>query len=147
MDGIVKRTGCLCIVGYIMGLVMNMAPMNSLQKSIRLAGALYIITAVFVPLSDIQFDFSIPDRQRDSVRQSRYSYIVDRTREEIEFRVCVRLDEKNISYESVRVHIHEQSDKIYLQSVNIAGVPEADRSRVVSALEEIAEKEKIVFGD
>ncbi len=134
-------------MGYIMGLVMNMVPMNSLQKSIRLAGALYIITAVFVPLSDIQFDFSIPDRQRDSVRQSRYSYIVDRAREEIEFRVCVRLDEKNISYESVRVHIHEQSDTIYLQSVNIAGVPEADRSRVVSALEEIAEKEKIVFGD
>ena len=134
-------------MGYIMGLVMNMAPMNSLQKSIRLAGALYIITAVFVPLSDIQFDFSIPDRQRDSVRQSRYSYIVDRAREEIEFRVCVRKKKKNISYEIVRVHIHEQSDKIYLQSVNIAGVPEADRSRVVSALEEIAEKEKIVFGD
>lgn len=150
MDYIVKRIGSLCIIAYITGILLNLAPVSAVQKSVRLVGALYIITAVFVPLGNITADdFDIETVETGSVYTVRQSidYIIERAAQQIENDIKHLLDEKNISYDSINAHIYKQSDMIYIDSIHVAGVKPEQQSSAAMVISAVVDKDKIIFGD
>lgn len=148
MDSIYRMIGTLCICGYITGLLMNFTTTNHTQKAIRLTAALYIITAIMAPVENFDFDIETENLTDITFLQKQSEdFVISAAATEIEKEIAERFTEKNISYKAVSVHIHKQNENLSVEQIDIKGIRNSDKQLIYSLLEDIAEQDKIIFGE
>ena len=151
MEKIADVTGVLCISVFVMGIFYQLGGFEKTSKVIRFIVALYIISTVFtsfeyfkyVPLEyDIIVDKDIYDYDVDF-----YNSVIYKTKINLEEIIKNRLDEKNISYENVSVHILEQNGAVIADEIEI-DCKAGDTEAVYSCIDDMLTKDtKVIIGD
>ena len=151
MEKIADVTGVLCISVFVMGIFYQLGGFEKTSKVIRFIVALYIISTVFtsfeyfkyVPLEyDIIVDKDIYDYDVDF-----YNSVIYKTKINLEEIIKNRLDEKNISYENVSVHILEQNGAVIADEIEI-DCKAGDTEAVYSCIDDmLTEDTKVIIGD
>ena len=151
MEKIADVTGVLCISVFVMGIFYQLGGFEKTSKVIRFIVALYIISTVFtsfeyfkyVPLEyDIFVDKDIYDYDVDF-----YNSVIYKTKINLEEIIKNRLDEKNISYENVSVHILEQNGAVIADEIEI-DCKAGDTEAVYSCIDDmLTEDTKVIIGD
>ena len=151
MEKIADVIGVLCISVFVMGIFYQLGGFEKTSKVIRFIVALYIISTVFtsfeyfkyVPLEyDIIVDKDIYDYDVDF-----YNSVIYKTKINLEEIIKNRLDEKNISYENVSVHILEQNGAVIADEIEI-DCKAGDTEAVYSCIDDmLTEDTKVIIGD
>lgn len=155
MKEISNWIGVMCISCYVMGLLMNLVQFTYTEKVIKLIIALFIIITVFKPvnsknISDFEYSFEkeYSSLNLDSYQQKNTKQmIIEKTQETLAQIAKRRLDEKNISYSDISVHIYEQDGYLEIEKIFVSGCQEKDYQSVNSLFSDLlSEKSEISFG-
>ena len=124
MEQLSKNIGMICVIIVVAGIVFELGKFKSTEKSIRFIIVVYIVVTVFKTFGASEWNIDYESYKADT-HYAENSYIFKDTviftaQQELEEIIKNRLNEKNISYNSVSVHILEQNgiaktDKIYVQ--------------------------------
>lgn len=123
MEKIADVTGILCISVFVMGLFYQIGGFEKTAKVIRFIVAICIISIVFTGFKDfMQFPFLndiVIEGYEYDYNDEFYNGVIYIAQEEIEKIIKSRLDEKNISYKDINVHILEQSGTVVADEITI----------------------------
>ena len=148
MEQLSETVGILCILIMVMGLLADIGSFPATEKIIRFITAIYIIVAFFKAFqtSDKEISINMPT-QSNTYSNSEYlkSEIISKTESELQYIIESRLEEKNISYNSVTVHILEQNSNLVAEEICIVC---DDEGAALECIEDIATKDtKIIIGE
>lgn len=149
MENIAQFTGILCIAVFIMGLFYQLGCFEKTARIIRFITAICIISLVFNSMGDINF---IPFIYSLNIEEYNYednfcSSVIYETQNELEEIIKKRLEEKNISYNWVQVHILEQNGNLTADEI-IVSCDKKYADAVYSCIGDIAtENTMINIGD
>ncbi len=135
METIIKSVGILCTTAYLTGILTNFIPMDFTVKAIRLTVAVYILTSLLIPAGNLDFEYGLSDVIVEDYTEKAREYVTHQTEIQLENSISKQLDEKNIAYNSVNVHIHKQNDMMEIEKIYIGGVPSRQHNAVYSMLE------------
>ncbi len=144
MITIFKSIGMLCILVYSMGIMTNLVPDTYTRKAIKLAVSAYIILSVILSFENFETVLYQEDTGYYSYTEQAVDYVKTEAEEIIEKDISEKLSEKSITYNSVSVHINEESDFLQIDKICVYGVPPERQS---SAENIIGLNEKVIFGD
>ena len=115
--------GVMCILIMIVGIIKEVGTFSSTEKLIKLVAAVYIIVAFFKVInnSQLELSFSIDNKENLQIYNTEQlkSDVMRETEMILEQIVKNRLDEKNISYNSLSVHILEQNSNVVIEKIVI----------------------------
>ncbi len=135
METIIKSVGMLCTTAYLTGILTNFIPMDYTAKAVRLAVAVYILSSLLIPAVALDYEYGLSDVIVEDYTEKAREYITRQTELQLENNISKQLDEKNIAYNSVNVHIHKQNERLEIEKIYIDGVPSRQHSAVYSLLE------------
>ena len=148
MDIIIRMIAVLCLCSYVMGLLIQFVPVNQTEKSIKLVVTLYLIASVFSPMEyKTDYIFEKDMLSMSDIYNNSEEYVTFAIKEETERTLSRLLDEKNICYTDVDVHINKQTDKLCISQVVIYGADSDNMAAARDALTDIVTGEKIISGD
>lgn len=149
MESIFKVIGTLCITAYIVGLVSNMTEVNDTGKAVRLVCVLVILSSFLTKgeIEEITYNNIFETYSNVDIQMSTVEYIMESVKENIENEIKKELDEKNICYTDVFVHIYKQSNKFKIEKIIIYGVNSREKQYASEIINNIAENENIIYGD
>ena len=75
MNSLFKIAGSICITTYILGLLTNLVDLKYTHKSIRLTFALYFLTAVLIPLKDMEYTMPVVSINKQEYQATAHEYI------------------------------------------------------------------------
>ncbi len=147
MESVFKSVGILCICGYVSGILLNISSYNPTEKAIRLVAALYIITTIVSPIKHISFNDSFINNFSEYTEKNDIAqFVIQEAVYSLENTTREKLDRKNISYSSVKVHIHEQGNSLNLDKIEIIGTNRRQHSQIYELLEDTVTADKINLG-
>ena len=150
MEQIAKTVGILCVSVIAADIFCNTGYFPATEKIIKFVVAVYIILTGFKTVNsiDIKPDFKLPEYQYTYEYQSEFNYAVIAETEKItEGMIIKKLSEKNISYNHVSVHILEQNDILFTDTI-VIGCEDRYVSTVKECIEEfITEDTKLIIGE
>lgn len=145
MDTVFKFTGSLCTTVYILGLLFNLTDISYTQKTIRLTIAVYIIVNILMPLKNLELNFDFTDSISDStIEISAEDYVISQAEKNMKQSIISQLNDKNISYSDISVHINKQSNSVYIDNIVFYGISDDDMQIVNQLFEN---QGTIIFGD
>lgn len=144
MNSLFKIAGSICITTYILGLLTNLVDLNYTHKSIRLTFALYFLTAVLVPLKDIEYKMPTVTYNKQEYQASAHEYIFSNVQQQIESDISDILREENILYTDFQVYIATDSSGTHIEYVQINGAQAEEYQHITSLLNSYG---KIIFGE
>ena len=131
MDTVFKFTGSLCTTVYILGLLFNLTDISYTQKTIRLTIAVYIIVNILMPLKNLELNFDFTDSISDStIEISAEDYVISQAEKNMKQSIISQLNDKNISYSDISVHINKQSNSVYIDNIVFYGLADNDKQIV-----------------
>ncbi|MBR2028914.1 MAG: hypothetical protein IKA10_08025 [Oscillospiraceae bacterium] len=144
-------TGILCIAVFIMGLFYQLGGFEKTERIIRFVTAVCIVSMLFNSIRDFELTPFIQGIQNETEQynfeDSFYSSVISETQAELEDIIKKRLSEKNISYNSVEVHILEQNGNLTAGEI-IVSCDKKYADTVYGCISDIAtENTKINIGD
>ncbi len=111
MAGIAKTVGVLCISVVAMGILYDLGNFKATEKTLKFVISLYIIATVFNSLrtTKLEFDIDIEGENQIYYQNSEVlkNEIISQTEKELTELIKKRMAEKNISYNSISLHILE----------------------------------------
>lgn len=151
MEQVTKTIGMVCIIIMATGILNDIGSFPVSEKVIKFVTALCIIAAFFKSVGgtklEMEFDYNNDDTLYVQNEEYLKSAVLNRTAEELEQLVKKRLGEKNISYNSVSVHILEQNSSVMIEKIQISCDPEFE-AEVRLCLEDItSEGTEILIGE
>ncbi len=148
MESVIKTIGTLCIIAFTLGVMTNLIPTAKTEKAIKTVFTIYLLFFVISLFTDTNFDI-IADNITDNTDITIQSedYILDKAKSNIEENIKEILQQKNIAYKDVRLHINKQTDNISVGSIEISGTDINQHSIIYNLLSDIAEKENIILGE
>ena len=151
MKNITQWVGVLCISCYVMGLLLNLVQLSHTQKVTRLLVAMFIIITIFRPFSQKDF-FSLDGYEYTSqdynisVALNAVDTIIKQAQKNLEQTIKSQLDQQNLCYENIFVHIYEENGSLNINSVEIQGVLDEEKNAIYKALSNIVAQDKIILG-
>ncbi|MBQ9844814.1 MAG: hypothetical protein IJO54_01860 [Oscillospiraceae bacterium] len=123
MEQLAKMTGVLCISVVAMEIVYNLGHFPSVERSVRFITAVYIVLTALKTFGNTQFTI-MPPVWDDSSAVHEYTQqfsdtVIEETENKAEEIIRRRLQEKNISYNQVSVHILEQNGLLTAEKIVI----------------------------
>ena len=123
MEQLQHMTGVMCILIMIVGIIKEVGSFSSTEKLIKLVAAVYIIVAFFKVINNSQQELSFNIDNNENLQIYNAEQLKSDVMREAEIRleqiVKNRLDEKNISYNSLSVHILEQNSNVVIDKIVI----------------------------
>jgi len=123
MEQLQHMTGVMCILIMIVGIIKEVGSFSSTEKLIKLVASVYIIVAFFKVINNSQLELSFNIDNKENLQIYNTEQLKSDVMREAEIRleqiVKNRLDEKNISYNSLSVHILEQNSNVVIEKIVI----------------------------
>lgn len=123
MEHIAKIAGTLCISVMVMGILYEAGSFAATEKVIKFVITVYILVTVAAAVKGADFkpDSIIQNIDYHAYSNSQYlkQQIVADTEKQLEQLIVQRLEQKNICYNSVSVHILEQNGNITADSITV----------------------------
>ena len=145
MSVFIVNIGKFCILVYLLGMLLSVTGSPLTQKSLRLLLVLYIIAVILNSFrtTSWQIDMSL-NKITEGENFTSSDYIIPAVQQEIEDAIKNQLDEKNISYKDVNVHIIEQKEYIKIDEIVFYGISDNNKSLVESFY---VSEGNVIFGD
>lgn len=151
MEKITSMVGTLCICIFVTGILYNIGCFKVTEKTIKFVISIYILVITFKAAMDIKLDFSMNSINDISMEyqntEDAKDIIIEQTQLDIENIIKNRLDEKNISYNSISVHILEQSNNITIDKIDIQCKPEYKKEVQNCIKDLLTENTVVVIGE
>ena len=116
MEQFIYKVGILCIFTMITGILIDLGCFPATEKIIKFIAAAYIVVSAVASFKSVQFDFELNNYDRQLTYELNTDVvkykIIEETETKLENIIKNRLDEKNISYNAVYLHILEQNDNM-----------------------------------
>ena len=151
MEHLTKTIGYICILVMVTGILADLGSFPVIEKLIRFVTALYIIVAFFKSLEGTKYNVDMQIFKSDFTYEQNYDYltemIINKTNSEIEALVKKRLEEKNISYNLLSLHILEQNGSLIINEINIQ-CDNKDTALAYDCIKDLISKDtKITIGE
>lgn len=148
MEQIYNAVGVLCLTSVAAGLLHNMGSFASTEKLIRFVCVMCITVTMFSAsdIAEFEFDGLIYSQQTDD-KENIYNLkeiIITETEYETGELIKNRLDEKNIGYDYVFVHILEQSGEIVPVKIEI-GCADADTVSIKECIKDLTTEQTVLI--
>ena len=151
MEQIAKSVGMLCVLVFILGILFQLGCFEKTAKVIKFVIAVYIVVAIVKSVDGAKMDTNfIYDKnvaEHYDYQENFETAVLQQLRQNIEETVKGRLNEKNISYNDVSVHILEQNGNLEIEQIEVECKTE-DKSAVYNCLQDLlSENTKIIVGE
>ncbi|MBQ3588650.1 MAG: hypothetical protein II977_08770 [Oscillospiraceae bacterium] len=142
MDDFYRLIGTLCFSAFISGTFLNFVNVKHTAKVIRFVAVLYMISSLIK--RDFAFkDIDVAVEDLNIKAELRDEYIIENAAEVIKQDAENILKEKNISYESIQVHINKEKDKVSIDKIVIFQPDLGAAQETAEALKEIISADRI----
>lgn len=150
MQQVAAVVGTLCMATFVMGLLYEVGSFDKTAKTIKYVIAIYITVTVIKGFDIDEIKTEIPEILQNT---SEYTYnenfekeVLRNTELGVETTIKNRLDEKNISYNQVSVHILEQNGNLTAGEITVK-CEDIYRDAVLECISDISdENTKINIG-
>lgn len=142
MDDFYRLIGTLCFSAFISGTVLNFVNVKHTAKVIRFVAVLYMISSLIKRDYTFQ-DMAVTVEDLNIKAELRDEYIIENAAEVIKKDAENILKEKNISYESIQVHINKEKDKASIEKIVIFQPDRGAAQETAEALKEIISADRI----
>ncbi len=151
MAGIAKTVGVLCISVVAMRILYDLGNFKATEKTLKFVISLYIIATVFNSLktTKLEFDIDVGSENQTYYHNSEVikNEIISQTEKELTELIKKRMSEKNISYNSISLHILEQNGSIVVDRIYIECSP-YDKTSVMECIKDLTNEDtEIVIGE
>ena len=151
MTGIAKTVGVLCVSVMAMGILYDLGNFKATDKTLKFVISIYIIATVFNSFrtAKLEFDTDISGGKEFAGENPEIlkEKIVLQTEKELTELIKKRMEEKNISYNSISLHILEQNGSIQVDRINI-DCPSDMQTAVMDCIRDIiSEDTQIITGE
>ena len=151
METVTKAMGTVCIAVMLMGIIYELGCFKTTEKVMKFVITVYVMVTFLATVSDtkIQLDFVAEDIDGHtySNRQQITEQIVNSTQKELENIIRQRLEQKNICYNSVSVHILEQNGNLTADRI-VVQCPQQYTSQVTECISDIiTEDTQLITGE
>ena len=151
MESLTAAAGVLCVSVFVVGILYEMGCFVATAKIIRFVTAIIITITVLKSFNSIDKikikTENYSDIYSNAYQQNLKEMIMENTRQELEKIIKSRLEEKNISYKSVKVHILEQNGNVTVDTIYI-DCDKKSQTAVKQCIQDIlAEDAKLVIGE
>ena len=151
MEGLTAAAGVLCVSVFVVGILYEMGCFVATAKIIRFVTAIIITITVLKSFNSIDKikikTENYSDIYSNTYQQNLNEMIIENTRHELEKIIKRRLEEKNISYKSVEVHILEQNGNVTVDTIYIDCDKKAQTAVRQCIQDILAEDAKLVIGE
>ena len=151
MEGLTAAAGVLCVSVFVVGILYEMGCFVATAKIIRFVTAIIITITVLKSFNSIDKikikTENYSDIYSNAYQQNLNEMIIENTRHELEKIIKSRLEEKNISYKSVEVHILEQNGNVTVDTIYIDCDKKAQTAVKQCIQDILAEDAKLVIGE
>ena len=151
MAQISKVAGMLCILIFAMGILYQLGHFEKTAKVIRFIIAIYILLALLKSFNGAKGELMVLTEEIN-IQQHNYqdelkNEIVKQTQQQLEIVIKNRLDEKNIAYNEVSVHILEQNGTVEIKRIKIVCQNDC-KNTVENCIQDLlTDNTKIVIGE
>ncbi len=148
MDNIYSYIGNLCLVIYIIALLFDLIKIKETNKILQTVLGLVLILNIFYPLNkiDTQSVFNSLEFYSITVNEEENTeLIIENAKLLIENDIKKTLEEKNISYNDVSLHIHKENGSFLIKEINIYGSDEERKEEILKLLSDIVNEDVIFF--
>ncbi len=148
MQDIYNNIGSLCLAIYIIGLLFNLIKIKHTYKIMQTVLGLILILNILSPFQKFDLNLAIETFDFENIEidnNENIDFIIENAALIIKNDIENILNEKNISYKDVSVHIHKENESFYIKEISIYGSEENKNKQIIELLEEIASEECIIF--
>jgi len=147
MEKIASTTGILCIAVFIMGIFYQLGGFEKTSGIIKFIMALCVLATMLKNVKGFETDIDysqIYNNSFENIYTEEFSNeILSETEQELEQIIKKRLDEKNISYNQISVHILEQNGVVSVDEISVEGT-DADEKDILYLITDMTGPETIV---
>lgn len=140
MEKIAAVIGVLCISVFVMGLLYQLGLFEKTEKVIKFVTAMCLIITILKSVKEFKPDFVYRNLNNMEIANVYYKEfndeIIFKTKQELENIIKKRLDEKNLSYNHISVHILEQNDTVSIDEIVVNGI-NADKEELYDLFEDM----------
>ena len=123
MEEITNLMGSICISIIAIGIISKLGAFDATEKMLRFVAAISILLTLYesFDITSLNIDFKYPESDVYYIENTSAlkNEIINKTKTDLEQMIKERLDEKNISYNSVSLHILEQNGSITVDKIFI----------------------------
>lgn len=115
MEKISEICGILCFTVITMNILYSFGFFPATEKVVKFVFSIFIVLTIIKAIQStdtIVFDFSFQQENGQHYKEDFMEIVCDETEKKAEEIITKRLDEKNISYNYLSVHIMEQNDTL-----------------------------------
>ena len=151
MEEITNLMGSICISIIAIGIISKLGAFDATEKMLRFVAAISILLILYESFdkTSLNIDFKYPESDVYYIENTSAlkNEIINKTKTDLEQMIKERLDEKNISYNSVSLHILEQNGSIAVDKIIIDCSSDA-KTAVIDCIQDIISKEtEILTGE
>lgn len=151
MENLARITGVVCVCVFVMGLFYQMGGFDKTSKVIRFVISISVVSTIFLNMGNLSFipdlKNTIYDNEQYKYEENFYDIVMLNTQEELESVIKNRLLEKNISYNSVKVHILEQNGNLTAEKIVVDCDKEYADEVYLCTEDIITENTEIIIGE
>ncbi len=148
MKSVYSYIGSICLLIYIIGILFNLIKIKHTNKIMQTVLGLVLLLNIISPIYNQEFYIDINSLEVQSMQIDKgenEEYIIENAKLILENEIKEELNQKNIAYNDVTVHIHKENENFLIKEISINGSEEAEKETVIDILSEYTNKECIIF--
>lgn len=147
MEQIARITGVMCLVIMVVSFINNLGGFACTEKVIKFVTAIIVVALFFKTVNNTQIELHFDNYNNSNISTDDEVYLkyilVEQTAHMLEETVKNRLDEKNISYNTVSVHILEQNNNLIADRIIVDCNKDCENT-VKECLQDIISAETVI---
>ena len=151
MEDFISTIGVFCVLIFIIGLLYECGCFATTEKTIRFVVAICMVSITVKSFYNIDFTNISTSDYINTLHYDNYEIlkkeIINTAKNNIETEIKRRLDEKNISYNYLELHILEENEDVKIDTINIVCSDEYSNDIYACLKDIISDSTKIIIGD
>lgn len=147
MEQIAANISVLCILVFVCGILYQLGCFSATEKVIKFIIAVYIVFFAVKSFANFNPKITLENYTQFYQEQNTQLFkvsLIDETEKNLEEIVKNRLEEKNISYKDISVHILEQNGNLTVDGIYI-DCENKDKDAVYKCIEDMLSEHTNVF--
>lgn len=144
MEKIASTTGILCIAVFIMGIFYQLGGFEKTSGIVKFIMSLCVLATMLKNVKgfepDIDYSQIYDNSFENTYTEELNNEVLSKTEYELEQIIKKRLDEKNISYNQISVHILEQNGVVSVDEISVEGT-DADENDILDLIADMTDSE------
>ena len=144
MQQIISVIGSVCILIMVTGILADLGSFPVMEKVIRFIIVIFLIVCIFKSFETTQINIETDNFETKFVYEQNLDYlkekIISETEKETQELIKNRLEQKNISYNWLSLHILEQNGNLIVKEI-VIDCSESEKNEVYDCIKDVISNE------